>query len=123
MRGTKTFSIYTKLISVILILLLVFNFIPGTVYAEVVGAFSMDEEAANESTQDSGESVYEYEGRAYEVEELREESVKHFRLSDGSYVAAQYPAAVHIENENGEWVDIDNRLFLSVRIIRTATEG
>ena len=29
-------------------LLLVLNFIPGTVYAEVVGAFSIDEEAASQ---------------------------------------------------------------------------
>ncbi|MCL2546993.1 MAG: carbohydrate binding domain-containing protein, partial [Oscillospiraceae bacterium] len=45
-----------------------------------------------------------------EIVELREEDVKHFRLVDGSYIAVQFDHAVHYQNEDGEWEDIDNRL-------------
>lgn len=47
---------------------------------------------------------------AYEVIELRDESVKHFKLEDGSYVAVQYDTAVHYLDGNGRWQDIDNTL-------------
>ena len=43
----------------------------------------------------------------------REESVKHFYLSDGSYLAAQYSTPVHFE-ENGQWVDYDNSMTEAV---------
>lgn len=48
----------------------------------------------------------------YEVEEQREAAVKHFRLSDGSYVAASYPTAVHFAVGEDEWEEIDNTLNL-----------
>ena len=44
-----------------------------------------------------------------EETELRDTGVKHFRLSDGRYMAAIYPEPVHYEKD-GEWVDIDNTL-------------
>lgn len=40
----------------------------------------------------------------------REENVKHFRMSDGSLVAAQYDSPVHYVNNEGEWVEYDNSL-------------
>lgn len=49
----------------------------------------------------------------YEEEDQREASAKHFRLSDGSYVAASYPWAVHYEVEEGKWADIDNTLTVT----------
>ena len=39
----------------------------------------------------------------------REDNIKQFRMTDGSWLAATYPYAVHYE-ENGAWVEIDNRL-------------
>ena len=42
--------------------------------------------------------------------ELREESVKHFRLEDGTYMAVQYQTPVHYLDENGYWQNIDNTL-------------
>ncbi len=45
-----------------------------------------------------------------EAVEKREENAKHFRMSDGSYVVAQYNTPVHYLDENGEWVDIDNTI-------------
>ncbi|MBR4308271.1 MAG: hypothetical protein IKT58_01615, partial [Oscillospiraceae bacterium] len=45
-----------------------------------------------------------------EIETLRGESSKHFRMEDGSFTAIQYNTAVHYENEDGRWEDIDNTL-------------
>lgn len=44
-----------------------------------------------------------------EVKELREENVKHYKLSDGTYKAVVYSSPVHYK-EAGEWKDIDNRI-------------
>ena len=44
-----------------------------------------------------------------EVDDARGEYEKHFRLSDGSFVAAEYDFPVHYQ-QDGEWVDIDNTL-------------
>ena len=45
-----------------------------------------------------------------EAEHLRTETEKHFRLSDGSFIAVNYGGPVHYEDSNGEWQDIDNTL-------------
>ncbi|MCM1271713.1 MAG: DNRLRE domain-containing protein, partial [Ruminococcus flavefaciens] len=45
-----------------------------------------------------------------EETDMRGENEKHYRLEDGSYVAAQYPTAVHYKDETGNWIDIDNTL-------------
>ena len=55
-----------------------------------------------------------------EVEGLREEGIKHFRLSDGSFVAVSYGLPVHFQNSGGQWIDIDNRLSLAAGAYRTA---
>ena len=47
-----------------------------------------------------------------EVESLRTEDEKHFRMSDGTYMAVSYGMAVHYEDEDGLWQDIDNRMVL-----------
>lgn len=44
-----------------------------------------------------------------EVMEARDEYEKHFRLSDGSFIAASYDTPVHYLDD-GQWVDIDNTL-------------
>ena len=45
-----------------------------------------------------------------EIKEKREENVKHFLMSDGTFMAAEYSSPVHYQNEDGEWVDYDNSL-------------
>lgn len=45
----------------------------------------------------------------YEDTDMRDESTKYFRMSDGTLQAAQYATPVHFE-QNGEWVDYDNSL-------------
>lgn len=47
-----------------------------------------------------------------EVTDLREESVKHFALPDGTYTAVTYPSPVHRKDESGTWQDIDNSLSM-----------
>ena len=44
-----------------------------------------------------------------EDNEQRTESLKHFRLSDGTYLMVDYGESVHYES-NGDWLDIDNTL-------------
>ena len=51
-------------------------------------------------------------GEIEELTDLREENVKHFRLSDGTYEAIMYAEPVHRKDENGAWQDIDNTLTL-----------
>lgn len=53
--------------------------------------------------------------KAYAVSEItskREENVKHFRMSDGSFAAMSYSVPVHYDNGAG-WQDIDNTLASS----------
>ncbi len=92
------YKMYLKVISVILVCALVLQSIPISVAAQ---------------TQDIAEQTTE-EASAYVIGEdisKREMSVKHFRMSDGSYTAAVYPYPVHYENEQGELLDIDNSLY------------
>lgn len=46
----------------------------------------------------------------YEDSTLRDETTKHFRMSDGSYTAVSYPSAVHFLNKDGSFYEIDNTL-------------
>ena len=103
----KLFSskVTTRVLSALLSAVLLFYVIPTVVYGEVAGLF--ESEPSEESS--SGTS-YEYINEMHEVESLREESVKHFKLEDGSYVAAQYNYPVHYADEDGKWQDIDNTL-------------
>ena len=50
-----------------------------------------------------------------EISEKREETIKQFRLTDGSIAAAIYDIPVHEKDENGNWSDIDNTLVLTTR--------
>lgn len=72
-----------------------------------LSAFAIDMGTSDYSSDDHS---FDRQSEAFEVVELRDESVKHFRLEDGSYVAAQYDAPVHYLDENGEWQNIDNSL-------------
>ena len=45
-----------------------------------------------------------------EITEKREENIKHFMLSDGSFMVAQYNNPVHYQDDSGLWIDIDNTI-------------
>ena len=120
-----TAKITTRIISFVLSLLILFFAVPEIIYAETIDAVSSANSSASSETATDGEylsgGIYTYNTDIYEIEELREENVKHFRLEDGSYVAAQYPTAVHIADSNGKWVDIDNTFILYPLIFQRQT--
>ncbi len=120
MRKAKKQKLGIRALSLFLSLVLLFLFIPATVYVEAADAISSlgneGEEEIDTGNNSSGDSekapIYTYTGASYEEESLREETVKHFRLENGSYVAADYGAPVHIfDEDNQQWVDIDNTLY------------
>ena len=103
----------TKLIRMfafILVIVMMLEMGPMQVFAtgiettpETAGTTISEETASAEATEVP--EVY-IEG---EVTELRSEYEKHYRLTDGSFMAVQYQVPVHYEDD-GQWVDIDNTL-------------
>ena len=106
MKTVRTYSPKTKILSLILSFLIIFYLIPSSVFAEGLD----NDTTVSDSSVSENEENSTYTPEIYEVTELREENVKHFRLEDGSYVAAQYNYPVHYTDENGQLIDIDNRL-------------
>lgn len=66
----------------------------------------IDIEETKNSNEDESESEPEIIG---EDESRRDETTKHFIMSDGSRKAVKYSQPVHYR-ANGKWVDIDNTL-------------
>ena len=107
---TSHFKFALKTLAVILSVLMFVYAVPSVVFAtvaEAIGDFLSSEETQSSAAE--AETSQEKE-RIYEEIDLREENVKHFRLDDGSYVAAQYAVPVHTLDSNGQWQDIDNTL-------------
>ncbi|MBQ7315472.1 MAG: hypothetical protein IJW83_05665, partial [Clostridia bacterium] len=99
-----TNSWFIRMCSLFLTAVMVFCAIPMVAYAE---EWRSAEASATSDASDTSASASNTEGSTVtadtpsdidlpivEVVELREESVKHFRLPDGTYVAAQYPSPV-----------------------------
>ena len=107
MKTAKGFSPKTKILSLILSFLIIFYLVPASVFAEGLDG---EANALDNSVSETLENNT-YTQKIYEVTELREENVKHFRLEDGSYVAAQYNYPVHYTDGDGQLADIDNRLI------------
>ena len=103
-------KIFTQSISFLLSVLLVFYAIPTIIYAELADFSAALSDGEIPFSEESEADIYSYTGVAYEVESAREINTKHFRLEDGTYVAAQYDYAVHYVDENGALQDINNRL-------------
>ena len=106
----SNFKACIKALAFVLSVLMAFYAIPTIVFADAVEAIenALSSEDASSEIAENASTVEEE--RIYEEIGLREESVKHFRLEDGSYVAAQYSHPVHIKDADGEWQDIDNTL-------------
>ena len=83
-----------KIISAILVALLIMQILPMSVFAERINA------------EDFTEPNYNTEiGESYIIGEdlsMRDETTKHFRCSDGRYIAATYDYPVHYEKD-GQW--------------------
>lgn len=91
MRKSKVFF---KIIAIFMSILLVLQILPFSVIAANI---------------EESEEIEEAPEIMAEVETLRDEYTKHYRMSDGTYIAATYPEPVHYV-VNGKWIDIDNSL-------------
>ena len=90
---------FTRILSMILVLTMLIQMMPLQSFAASTGISAVEVETGQPVTTVMGE-----------VEDLREEDTKHFRLSDGSYIAVSYGMPVHYEGEDGSWEDIDNTI-------------
>ena len=106
----------TRILSLVLSLLIAFYSAPITVSAEESANQLSENSSTIENNTETAEEVAttdEQNDTIYEMVSLRQENVKHFRLADGSYVAAQYNYPVHYKDVNGEFIDINNQLVSS----------
>ncbi len=65
---------------------------------------------SGKAVSDSGAGL-EIEQPIEEVVSLRTANSKHYKLSDGTYVAYAFSEVIHRENTFGKWQEIDNELF------------
>ena len=116
MKISKVYSPMTRILSLVLSLLIAFYSAPITVSAEESANQLSENSSTIENNTETAEEVAttdEQNDTIYEMVSLRQENVKHFRLADGSYVAAQYNYPVHYKDVNGEFIDINNQLVSS----------
>ena len=105
----KQNSFEIKVLSLVLSVLMTISALPLSVFAI---------ESTDGNTEEIADNLNLVKD-VVEIKELRDENVKHFRLEDGSYMAAQYEVPVHYLDENGDWQDIDNSLTESGSEIST----
>lgn len=128
---TKSTFIPVRIIATILALLFVIYSYPFVVQAEeyetylpeseIIFENELEGDCSEEIHDDDTDMIMEYNSEdtlttadvVGEVEGLREETVKHFRLSDGRFVAVDYDTPVHYKDGNGEWIEFDNSLALN----------
>ena len=91
---------YKKLISILALVAIILGILPLSIFA------SEDDDIADI------EAPLEPEIKITELVDRREESIKHFKMPDGTYNAISYAGAVHRKNSDGEWIDINNDLSL-----------
>lgn len=110
----KTFH---RLLSLLLLLVLMFQTLAVSAAEGPVLEISQEVSADNVMSAEPGESENMYQQKEMmaddimgEMEEWREADTKHFRMSDGSFIAVKYDTNVHYQNAQEEWVDIDNSL-------------
>lgn len=99
----------TKVLSLLLSVLMIVSALPLSIFAV---------DSTDGSTEEIPNSLNLVKD-VVEIKELRDENVKHFRLEDGTYIAAQYDVPIHYLDENGDWQDIDNSLIESGSEIST----
>lgn len=107
----KSTQMLCKILSVFLSFLLVLQIAPMQIIADAYNEATIDENTENTlgvSLDDIDTTEPEAEILAEETSK-REQYVKHFRMSDGSYRATQYEVPVHFI-QDGEWTDYDNTL-------------
>ena len=101
---------WRKVLSLLLIVALVLQISPVQAFAVGQDESVIEQKetiaAATEETAPEATVIGEVEGK-------REEDVKHFLNSDGSFTAVKYAEPVHYrQTDEAEWVDIDNTLSM-----------
>ena len=106
---------YQQLLSVVLVLALLVQLLPLRVLSKATTSpsASLTDETVTELKQAFMESEQLPATVLGEEESLRTETEKHFRMSDGSYMAVAYGVPVHYQDEDGKWQDIDNTMSLT----------
>lgn len=94
---TTTFQ---RCLSLLLCLLLVLELLPTGVWAREA---AVDDEAQTISADRGAEEISQTV--LSEVLENRDESEKHFRMDDGSFLAVDYGMPVHYTQEDGAWAE------------------
>lgn len=115
-----------KVIATILMLTFMIQLVPFSAIAvedELPEEFRPEKIINQISTDGITEEFSEAKEIVSEETTKRSENEKHFKLEDGSFVIAQYPDAVHYEDENGNWVDIDNTLIAEEAIDANDFDG
>lgn len=93
----------SRLLSVVLVIALLVQMLPVQTFATQNGNTEPSEQLESAaSVTVVGEEIT-----------LRGEDEKHFRLSDGSYLAVTYGTPVHYMDNSGNWQDIDNRPIMA----------
>lgn len=108
----KEMKLVCKILSVFLTVLLVLQIAPMQIIADAYHEATIDENTENTlgvSLDDIDTTEPEAEILAEETSK-REQYVKHFRMSDGSYRATQYEVPIHFI-QDGEWTNYDNTLI------------
>jgi hypothetical protein len=102
---------YRRLISRLLIAVFIVTAFPTQVLAETLNSQSKQAyvEPQLSETEVQASKAKNPPKILKEVEEKREENIKHFLLDDNTYEAVIYEDPVHYK-ENGKWQDIDNSL-------------
>ena len=111
-KGIRKLGLGT--LSVFLSILMIVYLIPLSVYADLASSLGdVPEDVDTTTSIEQADQISDHSpapDAMFELTDRREQNVKHFRLSDGSIVAAQYASPIHEQDESGEWQDIDNTL-------------
>ena len=100
---------WKKLLCMVLVAVFVVQLVPSSVLAEMVESVQAPEKTEGTVIATETDEPATIQG---EVEGERDESIKHYRLDDGSFVAVQYAEPVHYKTSDGQWQEIDNTLTL-----------
>ena len=114
----KSRKLTIKLVAFLMALMMTILTLPIHIFASTMDDTTDSTETDTGSTQNDIAGVYVIK----EDIALREENVKHFKLSDGTVKAVSYANPVHYLDENGNWIDIDNALTLSGNEYKTSNK-
>ncbi|HAY73474.1 MAG TPA: hypothetical protein DCY31_06460 [Ruminococcaceae bacterium] len=99
----KNYSIFMKVIAVILTVIMIVGILPMTVFAEEYNETQLMKTVEIESDKKEKSPI------VGEVTDKRDENTKVFERRDGSYTAVITSEPIHYD-DNGEWKEIDNTL-------------